>query len=63
MVLIMHYTTVESLTHLTFKIFGFIVLKGLFDNVLSDMLWARSIQLTSPTVATVGENGFHTGPL
>lgn len=31
-----------------------VVVKGLFDNVLSDYLWARSIILTSATVATVG---------
>lgn len=33
---------------------GLIIVKGLFDNVLSDFLWARAILLTSPTVATVG---------
>lgn len=38
----------------TFAVFGFIVVNGLCDNVLSDYLWARSIVLTSPTVATVG---------
>jgi solute carrier family 35 protein F5 len=54
MVLVMHYAGVESLDNLTVPIFFFIVMKGLFDNVLSDMLWARSIMLTSPTVATVG---------
>jgi solute carrier family 35 protein F5 len=31
-----------------------VLLKGLFDNVLSDVLWARAIVLTSPTLATVG---------
>jgi hypothetical protein len=54
LVLVLHYAGVENLTALTVKIFFFIVMKGLFDNVLSDMLWARSIMLTSPTVATVG---------
>ena len=33
---------------------GFLVLSGLCDNVLSDYLWARSVLLTSPTVATIG---------
>lgn len=28
--------------------------KGLIDNILSDLLWARSIQLTSAMLATVG---------
>lgn len=54
LVLALHYTHTEPLNALTFEIFGLIVVKGLFDNVLSDMLWARSIMLTSPTVATVG---------
>lgn len=31
-----------------------LIVKGLFDNVLSDYLWARGIILTSATVATVG---------
>ena len=31
-----------------------ILLKGLLDNVLSDLLWARAIQLTSPTFASTG---------
>lgn len=39
---------------LTWFIFGCIVVKGLFDNVLSDYLWARAICLTSATVASVG---------
>lgn len=33
---------------------GFMVLSGLFNNVISDYLWARSVVLTSSTVATVG---------
>jgi solute carrier family 35 protein F5 len=31
-----------------------LIIKGLLDNVLSDYLWARSVVLTSATVATVG---------
>jgi solute carrier family 35 protein F5 len=41
-------------TEFTLVIFGFVVAKGLLDNVLSDYLWARSVVLTSATVATVG---------
>mmetsp|Transcript_12459 Transcript_12459/g.34071 ORF Transcript_12459/g.34071 Transcript_12459/m.34071 type:complete len:195 (-) Transcript_12459:127-711(-) len=41
-------------TGLTWFIFGCLVGKGLFDNVLSDYLWARAVVLTSATVATVG---------
>eukprot|EP00551_Chaetoceros_affinis_P011442 CAMPEP_0203680442 /NCGR_PEP_ID=MMETSP0090-20130426/39290_1 /ASSEMBLY_ACC=CAM_ASM_001088 /TAXON_ID=426623 /ORGANISM="Chaetoceros affinis, Strain CCMP159" /LENGTH=279 /DNA_ID=CAMNT_0050548511 /DNA_START=460 /DNA_END=1295 /DNA_ORIENTATION=+ len=39
---------------LTWFVLFCVVIKGLFDNVLSDYLWARSILLTSATVATVG---------
>ena len=41
-------------TEFTLVIFGFVICKGLLDNVLSDYLWARSVVLTSATVATVG---------
>ena len=40
--------------HFTWFILGCLVVKGLSDNVLSDYLWARSIILTSATVASVG---------
>ncbi len=40
--------------HLTWFVLLCLIVKGLFDNVLSDYLWARSIILTSATVATVG---------
>jgi hypothetical protein len=30
------------------------LLKGLLDNVLSDLLWARAVTLTSPAFAAVG---------
>ena len=46
--------TDDSTQFITWMVFGLLVLKGLFDNVLSDYLWARSIVLTSATVATVG---------
>lgn len=39
---------------LTWVVFGYLVAKGTFDNVLSDYLWARAVVLTSATVATVG---------
>jgi len=34
--------------------YGWAVLKGLFDNVLTDYLWARAVILVGPTVATLG---------
>jgi len=53
-VTVLHATGAEDLSALTPYIFGLIVVKGLIDNVLSDLLWAQAILLTSPTVATIG---------
>ncbi|CAM9482215.1 unnamed protein product [Ectocarpus sp. 12 AP-2014] len=39
---------------LTFHIVQLIVFKAVMDNVISGLLWARAILLTTPTVATVG---------
>jgi solute carrier family 35, member F5 len=39
---------------MSLEVFGFLAVKGLFDNVLSDYLWLRAVILTSATVATVG---------
>jgi len=41
-------------SRLTWLVFGILVVKGLFDNVLSDYLWLRAVILTNATVATVG---------
>ncbi|CAM9735552.1 unnamed protein product [Discosporangium mesarthrocarpum] len=41
-------------TGLTAPVFGFVVLKGLVDDVFHPLLWGRAVILTSPTVATVG---------
>lgn len=43
-----------DLGSMTWKSFGMVVLKGLLDNVLSDYLWARSILLIGPTIASAG---------
>uniref|UniRef100_M4BZI1 EamA domain-containing protein n=1 Tax=Hyaloperonospora arabidopsidis (strain Emoy2) TaxID=559515 RepID=M4BZI1_HYAAE len=53
-VVVLHYSGIESLSGLSLEIVLLISVKGLFDNVLSDYLWARAVLLTSPTVATVG---------
>ena len=44
----------DNTQHLTGFILMCLILKGLVDNVISDYLWARSVILTSATVATVG---------
>jgi solute carrier family 35 protein F5 len=40
--------------NLSLLVFGCLIAKGLLDNVLGDYLWARSVVLTSATVASVG---------
>jgi len=54
LVLVMHFSRFEPLDDLTWYILGWTIFKGLFDNVLSNVLWAKAVLLTSPTVATVG---------
>ncbi|KAK9733908.1 hypothetical protein RND81_04G100200 [Saponaria officinalis] len=53
-VLLLHFTRLESFTSFTGKQLGLIVGKGLLDNVLSDYLWAKAVLLTTTTVATAG---------
>eukprot|EP00929_Paragymnodinium_shiwhaense_P032958 TRINITY_DN18196_c0_g1_i3.p1 TRINITY_DN18196_c0_g1~~TRINITY_DN18196_c0_g1_i3.p1 ORF type:complete len:412 (+),score=84.36 TRINITY_DN18196_c0_g1_i3:72-1307(+) len=36
------------------KVFGFLALNALIGTNLSDVLWARALQLTSPLIATLG---------
>ena len=48
------WVSASQLSHLTGAAVGFMVLSGTFNNVISDYLWARSVVLTSSTVATVG---------
>ncbi|KAG7373771.1 EamA-like transporter family protein [Nitzschia inconspicua] len=47
-------TTNETVAKLTANALGVMLLKGLFDFLVSDYLMFRSIVLTSPTIATVG---------
>lgn len=44
----------ETLSGFSGKALALTAAKGLFDNVLSDALWAISMKWTSPTTATVG---------
>lgn len=44
----------DALSRLTPKIFVLLVINGMFDNVLSQYLWAKGVQWISPTAATVG---------
>jgi len=54
MLLLMASLDLGDVRQLSWTAFGFILLSGFFDNVIADYLWARSVLLTSPTVATVG---------
>jgi hypothetical protein len=49
-----------ELKKITAQIIMWIVVKGLFDNVLSDYLWARAVILTSPTVPLQPTTTAHT---
>ena len=51
---LLHNNNQNNNNGLTWIVFGFLVFKGLLDNVLSDYLWLRAVMLTSATVATVG---------
>lgn len=44
----------SALQKMSLKIFGLLVFNGIFDNVISQYLWAKAVQWTSPTAATVG---------
>ena len=50
----MFYQLWSGAVQLVWVVLGFLVVKGLFDNVLSDYLWLRAVMLTNATVATVG---------
>jgi solute carrier family 35 protein F5 len=54
MLILMASLDLGNVRQLTWTAFGFVLLSGFFDNVIADYLWARSVLLTSPTVATVG---------
>ena len=48
------YWGVEPLGDVSLAFIGVILVKGLFDNVFSDLLWTHAILLAGPTMATVG---------
>jgi solute carrier family 35, member F5 len=48
------YLLLSGKTELAWVILGFLVVKGFFDNFLSDYLWLRAVMLTNATTATVG---------
>ncbi|KAG6533963.1 thiamine-repressible mitochondrial transport protein THI74-like [Zingiber officinale] len=52
--LFLYLTRLEQFNKLNWQQFGLIVGKGLMDNVLSDYLWVKAMQLTTTTVATAG---------
>lgn len=45
---------IEQVWRATPRFIGWVLLKGLFDNVLSDIIWGHAIVISSPTLATVG---------
>lgn len=53
-VLMVYHWYHPEILHQSPNVIGLCVAKGLFDNVLSDYLWARAVLLLGPTLATVG---------
>jgi hypothetical protein len=51
-VLILHFSKAESLSGLTFYIFLSLLLNGVIS-MISDTLWAKSVLLTSPLIASI----------
>eukprot|EP00761_Pharyngomonas_kirbyi_P009773 gb/GECH01009791.1/.p1 GENE.gb/GECH01009791.1/~~gb/GECH01009791.1/.p1 ORF type:complete len:489 (+),score=116.15 gb/GECH01009791.1/:1-1467(+) len=51
---ILHLTGVESFTWPSGRVWLFLTVNGLIGTVLSDMLWAWSVVLSSPLIATLG---------
>ncbi|KAK3242358.1 hypothetical protein CYMTET_47946 [Cymbomonas tetramitiformis] len=53
-VMYLHFTGEVDITHLPAQPLAWVVVKGLFDNVLSDYLWVRAVLLVGPTITSVG---------
>ena len=53
-IIIMIVLNISNIRSLTWTIFGFVILNCVFDGILGDYLWAKSVFLTSPTFATLG---------
>ncbi len=53
-IIIMFVFDISNIRSLTWVILGFVVLNCVFDGILGDYLWAKSVFLTSPTFATLG---------
>ncbi|XP_051142345.1 uncharacterized vacuolar membrane protein YML018C-like [Andrographis paniculata] len=51
---VINFAKIEPFSTVNRKQISLIVGKGLFDNVLSDFLWAKAVLLTTTTVATAG---------
>jgi len=48
------WLAMDELLGMSSTVFGLLIFNGLFDNVLSQYAWAKAVQWTSPTAATVG---------
>jgi solute carrier family 35, member F5 len=51
---ILNWMGVESLEMPSGRVMMFLAINGMFGSVLSDYLWARSVLLTTPLIATLG---------
>lgn len=48
------FFNMSGLRKMTPEVFALLLFNGVFDNVLSQYAWAKAVQWTSPTTATVG---------
>lgn len=54
LIVVLQVTGKEDLFSLSPLFFALVISKGLFDNVLSGLMWANAIKLGGPTLASVG---------
>lgn len=53
-IILLNYLGVEDFVFPSAQVAGFLILNGLIGTNLSDILWAKSVILTSPVIATLG---------
>jgi solute carrier family 35 protein F5 len=54
LIAVLHITGREDLSSLSPLFWALVLSKGVFDNVLSGLMWAKAIKLAGPTLASVG---------
>ncbi len=52
--ILLHFTGVEPFVWPSGRVVSYLLVNGFFGSVVSDFLWARSVLLTTPVIATLG---------